>query len=97
MDESLKKAKNSNLAVNVRLLGQLLGEVITEFEGKAFYNKVERIRQLSKSARKEQGGKGTKKLFKILEEMKEEELAKIVRSFSLFLNYANVAEQHHRP
>ena len=96
MDESLKKAKNSNLAVNVRLLGQLLGEVITEFEGKAFYNKVERIRQLSKSARKEQAGKGTKKLFKILEDMKEEELAKIVRSFSLFLNYTNVAEQHHR-
>ena len=60
----MKEKKDSGLSLNVRLLGELLGEVITEFEGKKFFNKVEQIRRLSKKARKEPRGKG-KTVFKL--------------------------------
>ena len=43
----------SALRSNVRLFGRILGETIENAEGKALFEKVEQIRQCSKSSRTE--------------------------------------------
>ena len=51
------KIANIELSKIVSLLGKILGSVIKEQEGIALYNKIEKIRSLSKASR----GKKTKK------------------------------------
>ena len=46
-----KKKLTPKLSRTVHLLGKVLGSVIKEQEGTTLYNKVERIRALSKSSR----------------------------------------------
>ena len=52
-----KRNANIELSKIVSLLGKILGNVIKEQEGIALYNKIEKIRSLSKASR----GKKTKK------------------------------------
>ena len=52
-----KRNANIELSKIVSLLGKILGSVIKEQEGIALYNKIEKIRSLSKASR----GKKTKK------------------------------------
>ncbi len=79
---------------NVRLLGQLLGETIRRDQGPEFFDKLESIRQASKSARR--GESSRQQLFDALEQLSEEELVPMSRAFSQFLNLANLAEEYHR-
>jgi phosphoenolpyruvate carboxylase len=80
---------------DVRLLGDLLGETLTQLEGEALLQRVERVRLLAKGARA-----GNDDEFRILaselSELSSEEALPLARAFSHFLNLANVAEQHHR-
>ena len=80
---------------DVRLLGELLGETLRRQEGQATFDRVERVRALSKKAR---GGSDADfaTLTRILEQMPVEEALPVARAFSQFLNLANIAEQHHR-
>ncbi len=100
-----KKNKYKNLAILklskiVHLLGKILGLVIKEQEGNYFFNKIEKIRLLSKTSR---GKKDKKKIrlnetkkFRLLKsnvsELKPHESLVIARSFSQFLNFSNLAE-----
>jgi len=88
------KINYSSLRSNVKLLGQMLGDTISEHLGADFLNKIERIRQLSKSSRA-----GNKKdgdaLLKILINLNDDELVPVVRAFTHFLNLANIADQFH--
>ncbi|MCK5818330.1 MAG: phosphoenolpyruvate carboxylase [Psychromonas sp.] len=84
----------SSLRRNVSLLGQILGNTISDDLGKDFLNKVECIRKLSKSSRagnKEDGNS----LLKILTNLGDEDLVPVARAFTHFLNLANIAEQFH--
>ena len=54
----------------VSLLGKILGSVIKEQEGVSLYNKIEKIRSLSKASR----GKKTKKKIKLNETKKFRQL-----------------------
>src|SRR6188472_2726308 len=80
---------------DVRLLGELLGETLRRQEGQATFDRVERVRALSKKAR---GGSDADfaTLTRLLEQMPVEEALPVARAFSQFLNLANIAEQHHR-
>ena len=51
MSPATTSSNTESLRKNVKLLGRLLGEIISEAEGEAFYETVEAIRRLSKSAR----------------------------------------------
>ncbi len=78
---------------DVRLLGDMLGTVLREQEGQAFYERVEALRQAAKAAR--QQGFATQGLDGLLSD--DPEMAgKLARAFGLFLDLANIAEQHHR-
>lgn len=78
---------------DVRLLGNLLGETLREQAGQSIFDKVEHIRSLAKQAR---GKDDWQPLLASMSELTDDELIPIARAFSAFLNYANIAEQHHR-
>ena len=95
-----KRNANIELSKIVSLLGKILGSVIKEQEGVPLYNKVEKIRSLSKASR----GKKTKKKIKLNETKKFRQLISnisklkpkdslvVARSFNKFLNFSNLAE-----
>jgi len=86
--------KYAALKSNVRMLGQLLGNTIQEAHGDAILEKVEAIRQLSKSAR---GGNqdDRTRLIKEIENLPDHQLTPVARAFNQFLNLTNMAEQYH--
>lgn len=86
------------LRENIRLLGDILGETIAAAEGRDFFDKVEHIRQLSKTARERGRGHNAARdrLAKLLQASSEAEQYKIAKAFTEFLQLVNVAEQAHR-
>ncbi|WP_133405342.1 phosphoenolpyruvate carboxylase [Parashewanella tropica] len=82
------------LRANVNLLGQILGETMSNHLGTGFLEKVEQIRVLAKDSR---NGDETarSKMLAILSELPDEELVPFVKAFNQFLNLANIAEQFH--
>lgn len=83
------------LRQNIRMLGDILGTVITSQEGSVTLRQVQKIRELSQSARN--GNKNDrKKLIGIIQRLNNQELLVIAKAFNHFLNLANIAEQHHR-
>ena len=84
----------ANLRGNVSLLGQLLGKSIGEHLGESFLDKIEDIRQLSKSSRSGNSQDG-ERLIEMLSNLSDNELLPVARAFTHFLNLANIAEQFH--
>ncbi len=81
------------LRANVRLLGDLLGRVLVEQEGQEVLDLVERIRSLSRWARR--GGE-REPLAETIAALPLERQAVVLRAFGVFFQLANIAEQHHR-
>src|SRR5581483_963975 len=83
------------LRANVRLLGELLGEVISEQRGAELYELEEEIRALSHAGR---GGDedASRQLRATLGALDLERQALVMRAFGLYFQLANIAEQHHR-
>jgi phosphoenolpyruvate carboxylase len=84
----------ANLRSNVSLLGQLLDKTIGEHLGEEFLEKIESIRQLSKSSRAGNKSDG-ETLINVLTNLSDDELVPVARAFTHFLNLANIAEQFH--
>jgi len=84
----------ANLRGNVSLLGQLLGKSISDHLGESFVEKIENIRQLSKSSRSGNQQDG-ERLIDVLSNLSDHELLPVARAFTHFLNLANIAEQFH--
>ena len=80
----------------IHLLGEILGLVVKEQEGISFYNKVEKIRILSKASRDKTNNQKIDKAFRLLKtnisKLTAQESLVIARSFSQFLNISNLAE-----
>lgn len=86
--------KYSALKSNVNMLGHLLGNTIKDAHGEALLEKVEEIRQLSKSAAA--GNiEDRNKLISILQNLPNNQMLPVSRAFSQFLNLTNIAEQYH--
>ena len=90
---AVRATSDAALRANVRLLGDLLGQVLVEQEGQAFLGIVERVRVLSRRAR-ETGDRDD--LDDALSAIDLTLRAKVLASFALFFQLANIAEQHHR-
>ena len=80
---------------DVRLLGEVLGNVLCVQEGEAFFRTVERVRALAKSARAGRD-EDFARLADDLSGLPVDDALKVARAFTHFLNLANIAEQHHR-
>ena len=83
----------ASLRENVRLLGDCLGESMSNHLGEGFLEKVEKIRLLSKDGR--QSGDSAS-LIEALEALEDKEIVPVARAFNQFLNLSNIAEQYHR-
>jgi phosphoenolpyruvate carboxylase len=88
-------AADTAIRANVRLLGDLLGEVLVEQEGEWLLELEERVRRLARDARD-----GSEAAFVELGEavaaLPLERQALVLRAFALYFQLANIAEQHHR-
>ena len=88
-----ERIPTKSLRDDVRLLGNILGNVIKKQEGQTFFNLVEKIRKLSKANRaniKQQDS--YKKISKTLSQISPNNTYKITRAFSHFMNFINLAE-----
>ncbi|WP_413285679.1 phosphoenolpyruvate carboxylase [Vibrio sp. MA40-2] len=87
--------KYAALKSNVRTLGHLLGNTIKNAHGEEILEKVEEIRQLSKSAERENDQQAREKLIKVISDLPDDQLNPVARAFNQFLNLTNIAEQYH--
>ena len=83
-----------SLRDNVRLLGELLGQIMVTDRGGAFRSASSGCVVFSKSVHQ---GKETARdlLIDAVKELDDEELVLVARAFTQFLNLSNIAEQHH--
>ena len=87
------------LRVDVRVLGDLLGEILREQAAPDVYETVERIREQGKVLREALASErdpALAELYAIVEALPPEQVGEVVRAFSLFLTLANTAEQRHK-
>src|SRR5690606_22221271 len=86
---------DARLRENVHLLGELLGRTMREQHGDVFFEKIERMREGAKAARRGSSD-GARLLGDTLDGLSDDGLLPMTRAFSQFLNLANIAEQYHR-
>ena len=84
------------LSREVRLLGSLLGQVIAEQAGEEVLHIVERVRKLTIDIRKNPSTTRQMGLRAILDELPQEQLEPVIKSFSLYFHLTNLAEEKHR-
>lgn len=88
---------SEQLRRDVRLLGDLLGQVIVEQQGPELLAVEERIRLLSRELRAREAGHDERAaLHQLVEGLDERTRADVLRSFSLYFQLVNLAEQVHR-
>ena len=88
-----ERIPTKSLRDDVRLLGNILGNVIKKQEGLPFFNLVEKIRKLSKANRANIRQKDSyKKISKTLSQISPSNTYKLTRAFSHFMNFINLAE-----
>jgi phosphoenolpyruvate carboxylase len=87
--------KNRPLVDDIRLLGRILGDVIREQEGKAAFELVERVRQLSVAYRLKSDAQAGRGLDRLLKNLSGDQTVSVIRAFSYFSHLANIAEDRH--
>jgi phosphoenolpyruvate carboxylase len=81
---------------DVRLLGELLGQVLRDHEGEPLFQSVEQVRETAKRARRSGADADFDRVAELLREMPIDSARTVARAFAHFLHLANIAEQHHR-
>src|SRR5437868_14624843 len=79
---------------DVRLLGQILGNVIADYGGVGLLRDVERLRRLVIRARDE--GRFERDAERLVASWKLERAELVARAFTCYFHLANLAEEHHR-
>jgi phosphoenolpyruvate carboxylase len=77
---------------DIRLLGNLLGEVLRAHEGDALFSVVEEIRQTALRFRRDEDPAAAKRLDTLLRKLSRDDTIDVVRAFSYFSHLANIAE-----
>jgi len=90
-----KESIDSGLRKDVRFLTTLLGDVIREQEGDKLFAKIEQIRTLSKT-RHDSGAAKINELKKLIRSLELDEAYKIARSFTIYFQLVNIAEEMQR-
>ena len=81
----------TKLRDNVRLLGDILGQVLATHEGDELFQSVENIRNISKNLAQSEDA-DYQLLVDSLTGLSEEQVLPLVRAFNQFLNLANIAD-----
>ena len=81
------------LREDIRYLGNILGEVIKEQEGRKFFNLVEKVRKLSKANKTNSKSKNSlRKIVKSIQNINSKNTFRLTRAFTHFMNFINLAE-----
>jgi phosphoenolpyruvate carboxylase len=88
--------KDEPLRRDINLLGEVLGQVLIEQEGKGLFDAEEEVRLLCKRLRFGYDPELDGRLREKLEGMGVGELQRIVRAFSVYFQLVNIAERYHR-
>lgn len=81
---------------DIRLLGQLLGDVLRTHAGEALYATVEDIRQTALRFRRDADPAAARRLDSLLRKLTRDETIDVVRAFGHFSHLANIAEDRHQ-
>ncbi|MCR2820623.1 phosphoenolpyruvate carboxylase [Lederbergia panacisoli] len=87
---------NAQLRSDVKKLGNILGEILVHHGGIELFNKVEAIRELTKSLRKEYSEKTYTELKDIISTLEPPTRQQVIRAFAIYFHLINIAEQNHR-
>src|SRR5450759_2701073 len=96
MSTKSKTVQDKPLRKNIRMLGNLLGQVIQDQEGSRIFDWEEQLRLASKQLRDRLNSSYRRNLQKVIQRMNPADMSKIVRAFAAYFQLANTAEQHHR-
>ena len=88
-------AYDQALRHDIRLLGQLLGEILRAHEGDALFARVEKIRQTALRFHRDQDLAAAQRLDTLLRKLSRDDTIVVVRAFSFFSHLANIAEDRH--
>src|SRR4029077_2967405 len=80
---------------DVRLLGDILGEIIRDSDGPELLADVERLRRAGIEARRE-GGDAGDEIAKLVASWSLEQAEQVARAFAVYFHLANLAEEHQR-
>jgi phosphoenolpyruvate carboxylase len=80
---------------DIRYLGRVLGQVIQAHEGKDTFDLIENIRQLSVTYRRQSNPEVDKTLKKLLKSLSNAQAVCVIRAFTYFSHFANLAEDRH--
>ncbi len=80
------------LSVNIRVLGDILGRVITEQHGEATLNLVEQVRRLAKELRNAPTQTDPNALPRLIADLSLSQLQSLVKAFTLYFGLVNLAE-----
>ncbi len=84
---------NPRLRKSIKELGIILGEVIIEQEGSEIFKKVETLRALTKSLRRNYNLSDKRKISSLVRNLDLTESYKIIKAFSIYFILVNTAEQ----
>src|SRR5215831_11494214 len=98
------QSKDAPLRVDIRRLGDLLGETLKRLGGERLFEIEETVRSLCKQLRGAQSSKKTggdasaieRELKRLLRGLSLDETIGVIRAFSVYFQLVNIAEQYHR-
>ncbi len=93
---TLPRAPIERLRDDVRLLGSILGRVLTEQGGTILFELVERIRRLAIDLRTAYAEEPEQLLRATVESLDVDSAFEVVRAFTVYFHLINLAEQNHR-
>src|SRR5437016_3978483 len=80
------------LREDIRLLGRILGDTLSQQEGNTAFELVERIRQTSIRFRRDDDFIAKRELEAIIDGLSREQTSYVVRAFTYFSHLANIAD-----
>ena len=88
--------QDKQLRARVKLLGQLLGEVIESQVGSEMLQAVEKLRKGYIQLRKQEDPALRAELSEFIQQQSPDDLSLIIRAFNLYFSLANLAEEEHQ-
>jgi phosphoenolpyruvate carboxylase len=93
---SIRDEVDAALRADVRLLGALLGRILTESGGAELLDDVERLRELTIDAYEKQNNASIEDAEKLVDSFTPVRAEQVARAFTSYFHLANLAEEHHR-
>jgi phosphoenolpyruvate carboxylase len=92
------KVNDSSLPLrrDVKLLGQILGEILVSHGGTELFDKVEKIRLMCKTLRVHFDNEIYSELKEEITNLNSPMRKQVIRAFSMYFHLINIAEQNHR-